>query len=355
MPSVPVDEARVWFAMAGRERVGPLSLAELASLRQAGALEETSFVWRPGMEAWQPLAEVAGFAKAPAGAPLQPPVAGGSAPLASPTTGGAAARLDVFGAVPDAPRLRQASSGDTTNAVIAASGARRSRLPALLLGAGLGVSIVGGAAWLSLRRIPAAVVSAPLPAAAAPVVDVARVAPLDDDAARILSGGAGAGGGARRPGHVPKGDAALAELVPVDAEPASPPATQLALLEAARAERPAPGRQAAAADDGVDAVRAGPDPRAVARRVGQARTALEACAVAARRREPDLVVGKVVVTATVEPGGRVGKVQFDKPALEASEVGRCLSRVVSGLVMPPFRGESASVDIPLMIGSGGAE
>jgi hypothetical protein len=59
MPVVPVDEARVWFAMAGRERVGPLSVTELGSLRQAGALEETSFVWRPGMEAGTPLAVVA--------------------------------------------------------------------------------------------------------------------------------------------------------------------------------------------------------------------------------------------------------------------------------------------------------
>jgi hypothetical protein len=357
LPSVPLDEARVWFAMAGRERIGPLSAVELASLRQAGALEEQAFIWRPGMETWQPLAEVPEFFKAPNGASaVPPPVSVPSAPLSAPTTGGAAARLDAFGAVPDAPRLRQASAGDTTNAVIAASGARRSRLPALLLGVGLVVAVVGAATRLSLRRIPSDVTSPPI-SAAAPAVDVAQVAPLDEAAARILAGGEGAAAPARRPGRdAAKGDAVLAGLVPAEADGASPtPGAQLALLEAARNDNPVAGRPAPAPDDGFDAVRAGPDARGVARRIGQARGAFENCAIAARRREPDLVLGKVVVSATIEPSGRVSKVAFDKPALENSDVGRCLARVVSGLAMPPFRGEPASVDIPLMIGSGGAE
>ena len=355
LPTAPVDEARVWFAMAGRERVGPLSATELASLRQAGALEEQAFVWRPGMETWQPLTDVAELSmRERAPTPPPPPVASGpGAPLSAPTTGGAAARLDVFRSVPDSSLIRQASTGDTTNAVIAASGAKRSRLPTMILAAVAVFGVAGGSAWLSLRRVPVEV-AAPRPVVAPPaLVDVAQVAPLDDAAAGILAGGSAVGKRAGREGT--KAAGTLAGLVPVDAEASgAKPVAELALLEAARAERPATVKQPVSADDGLDALRSGPDVRAVARRIGQARPAFESCAMATRRREPDLVVGKVVVTATVEPSGHVSKVVFDKPGLDGSDVGRCLSRAVSGLSMPPFRGEAASVDIPLMIGSGGA-
>jgi len=350
VPEPPAAEARVWFAMAGRERVGPLTASELTSLRVAGALDGRSFVWRPGLEAWQLLSDVPELSAGASAAAWSPPPlpSEGDAPLSAPTTGGAAARVDAFAAAPDAPSLRGPSKGDTTNAVIAASGARRSRVPQLLLGGGAVLLVLAGALFMSLRAPPPVVTPAHVSAAPAPV-DAAAVAPLDDKAVAILTGDAPAAGGvnARRRGETKNhGDDGLAGLVPEVSD--GPSAAQ---LEASLKDRPAAARQPVASDEAVDVVRHGPDARQVARRIAQAHGAFEDCALKARRREPDLAIGKVVVSATIDPTGRVTNVAFDKPALDGSDVGRCLARVVRGLTMPPFRGESASVDIPLMIGS----
>jgi uncharacterized RDD family membrane protein YckC len=67
-----------YYADLSRQRQGPVSAEQLASLYTQGLVTAESLVWRQGMPNWQPLMSVAaelGIASAPVAAPPPPPAA----------------------------------------------------------------------------------------------------------------------------------------------------------------------------------------------------------------------------------------------------------------------------------------
>lgn len=67
-----------YYADLSRQRQGPVSAAQLASLYAQGLVTAESLVWRQGLPNWQPLMSVAaelGVASAPVAAPPPPPAA----------------------------------------------------------------------------------------------------------------------------------------------------------------------------------------------------------------------------------------------------------------------------------------
>ena len=58
-----------WFHVHRGEKKGPFSLEELSSLVADGTIEETTYVWRPGMEGWLRAAEVEGLGRRGPGPP----------------------------------------------------------------------------------------------------------------------------------------------------------------------------------------------------------------------------------------------------------------------------------------------
>jgi hypothetical protein len=57
-----------WLARAGEQQLGPLSETDLQAWAKAGRLRPSDLVWRAGMPAWLPAAQVPEFASQVAGA-----------------------------------------------------------------------------------------------------------------------------------------------------------------------------------------------------------------------------------------------------------------------------------------------
>lgn len=297
---------------------------------------------------------------------------------------------DPFAAVPDAPDFEPPAPGETTNAILQAAGAK-SRNVGRVVATLVLVGVVGaGAAYLALAgddRTPAV----PEPAEVvdsdkdAPAADWTRVNELDSAQLDILTGGANRKTAEedaspreaerRRPGSVRnarKGDAELAALVPRDVDDAGAIKTvrraqpdleltpeQLAAMARINAEaRPRGGvaPRPLVKDDAVDAPRMagdGLDPQVVARKIAEVQPGIENCIASALRREPNLRLGKVVITATILPSGPVQKAVFDKPSVADTDLGACLRRVIKGIVFPAFSGGPQDVEIPFVLGASG--
>lgn len=298
--------------------------------------------------------------------------------------------VDPFAAVPDAPDFEPPAPGETTNAILQAAGAKSrnvGRLVATLVLLGLAGA---GAAYLGLTgddRAPAG--PEPVKVADAnkdaPAADWTRVDELDSAQLDILTGGANrkpvAEEGSpreaehRRPGSARSGrksDAELAALVPRDVDDAGAIKTvrraqadleltpeQLAAMARINAEAGPRGGVAPrplVQDDAIGAPRTagdGLDSQVVARKIAEVQPGIESCIASALRREPNLRLGKVVITATILPSGPVQKAVFDKPAIADTDLGACLRRVIKGIVFPAFSGGPQDVEIPLVLGASG--
>lgn len=60
VPPLPADTTQ-WYYASGRERIGPVSAADIRDLISAGSLESSTLVWCSDMDGWEPLADVPDF------------------------------------------------------------------------------------------------------------------------------------------------------------------------------------------------------------------------------------------------------------------------------------------------------
>src|SRR5262245_58733267 len=54
----PVDVDAIWHVVIDQQQVGPLTIEQLADEVAAGRASADSYLWREGMDDWQPIAEV---------------------------------------------------------------------------------------------------------------------------------------------------------------------------------------------------------------------------------------------------------------------------------------------------------
>lgn len=298
-----------------------------------------------------------------------------------PVVGGAAAREDPFASVPDSPSYEPPEPGETTNAIIKASGAKERHWGRLAL-AGVGLlAVVGAVVWFGGRSGVLVIPKVTQPRAEpAPTIDWSKVEALDDSAAGILSGESKrkeeeARRAAEQAARRRAADNDLAGLIPQDVDDRGAikkvaddaPAMELspqqqAQLARLRAERAAGGGPGTAGprnfvDTGFDVKTtgaSGPDQQAVARKVSEAQPAIGHCVSTALRRNPNQKVGKVVVVATIGSSGVVTRAEFreDRNAIATSELGDCVRKVVKGIIFPAFDGDPVDLEIPLVLGAG---
>ncbi len=104
--------AEEWYYLKGDQQVGPVSREGMDEARRRGELTDATYVWREGMDQWQPAGQAEGllaggasavpgpYPTAPPGPasdrPLQPPPQAGGYPVGMPPT--TAARPNVPGA-----------------------------------------------------------------------------------------------------------------------------------------------------------------------------------------------------------------------------------------------------------------
>lgn len=300
-----------------------------------------------------------------------------------PVVGGAAARQDPFAVVPEDPGFQEPEPGETTNAIIKASGAKERHWGRVALVVVLLVGAVGAAVWFGGRSgvlvIPKVTQK---PAEAPSSIDWSKVEALDDSAAGILSGESkrkaeeDARRAAEQAARRRNADNDLAGLIPRDvdergaikqvrddapAEGLSPQQqAQLARLQAERAAGGGPGTAGPrkfVGDTGFEVKKAGgsgPDQQAVARKVSEAQPAIGNCVSNALRRNPNQKVGKVVVVATIGSSGVVTRAEFreDRSGIATSDLGDCVRKVVKGIIFPSFEGDPVDLEIPLVLGAG---
>lgn len=294
-------------------------------------------------------------------------------------TGGAAASKDPFALVSDDPELLVAAPGETTNAVIKASGAKERRVGRIVVGGLVAVVAVVAILWFGGKSGVLVVPQAEPAPSKAPTTDWSKVKALDDSALGILSGenrkqeeeARRAAEAARRRAEADE----LAGLIPRDADHAgaikrgrnteptvglSP--QQQAELARIREERAAGGGPGTAGprqfvDTGFDVNRAskdGPDASSVAKKVGEAQPAISGCVTNALRRNPSQKVGKVVVVATIGSSGVVTRAEFrdDNHGIGRTELGDCVRKVVKNIVFPSFDGDAVDLEIPFLLSGG---
>lgn len=436
-----VSDAKEWFFLDAGEQLGPFTVAVLREKAKAGRLQPRTYVWREGMPDWlrletlpelrtlieEPVAvaeppdlssedfheertEIGVLAlfddeppeeastdapERPTAAPLKKDdawadeladgLAGDVGDLGrrllgadAPVDFAKSPKPDPFANVPDAEGFVEAAPGETTNAVIQASGARERKTGRLVAGVLVGVVVVGLLVWFGGQSgvfVPPE--PPPRKEPLAPTVDWTKVEAMDDSALGVLSGEAKKKEeDARRRAAAQRRDAEeLAGLIPQDVDDRGAikranndaPAVGLSLQQQAdlarlREERASGGGPGGArprqfVETGFDVRSAssdGPDGKGVARKVAEAQPAIGNCVGHALRRNPSQKLGKVTVVATVGASGIVTRAEFrdDRSGVATGELGECVRRVIKGIVFPAFDGDAVDLEIPLVLSGG---
>ena len=76
-----------WYYLKDGKRTGPVSSATMGQLYRAGTVTVQTSIWRPGMAAWKPLAEVPDMAAELKSSPTEPPPVSTAAVTQPPPTG----------------------------------------------------------------------------------------------------------------------------------------------------------------------------------------------------------------------------------------------------------------------------
>ena len=354
--------------------------AAVAAVAALG-LEETTPIEPsnvPGAGTAAPLAAVLSAGVAPAAeAPAERAVTG-SQPLVAPWIEPAPAAPpppvgDPFASVPDAPSFHAAKPGETTNSIIRMSGAKKSQgWKALLILGVFGAMLIGAAFYIA--KNPSAV-----------GLDPNAFGGEDEGPKGPGIGGTGNFAGLDRlekhrqaapsPGAVspaaashPHSGSAAASGRPVDKEGAivtkaeAAPVKQLTdeekqlLAIAAGDEKHLNfhGPKVEEAPKDVDKASGGLDGAAVMSKVKDNMPAFQRCVQEAARRNPNLKVGKVKIGATIGASGVVtSAVINDPPAMNDSDLGKCLRNTVKRVLFPSFAGDAQEVELPLVLGVGG--
>jgi hypothetical protein len=114
-------------------------------------------------------------------------------------------------------------------------------------------------------------------------------------------------------------------------------------------EKPAP---AAAPVERAAPESSGLTPGQVRRKLDENKGALQGCIEQALRVDPSLRVGRIHITTTIAPTGRVTTAKIDKRTVDGSPLGSCLKRVTRGIVFPSFTGDPFEVEIPIVVTAG---
>lgn len=267
---------------------------------------------------------------------------------------------DPFSSVPNAPNFIEATPEESTNAILAKTGAHKSSYGKLVAGLAvlavvIGIGIVVAARYAGEQTQ----VNSQQRAEAGSNIDWSKIDPAEADRLRgQLNGDARRAAeeeARRRAAQQAARNAAANNAARHDiAGDVSP--EDLAMLLAAQGDKPrgttnGPKLVADSAMD-VNKSRAGAlSDKVVADKIAKAQPALSQCISTALRRNPNLKAGRVKITASIAPSGIVTKAAFDKADLGDTDVGECLRKVVKGLVFPPFEGDPFDVEIPLTIGA----
>ena len=62
-----------WYYYQGEEQIGPVEKGEIKKLHQEGKLTGDSYVWKKGMDNWQPLQSIKELSSSDADGPPTPP------------------------------------------------------------------------------------------------------------------------------------------------------------------------------------------------------------------------------------------------------------------------------------------
>jgi predicted Zn finger-like uncharacterized protein len=87
----------------------------------------------------------------------------------------------------------------------------------------------------------------------------------------------------------------------------------------------------------------------VRRKLNESKGALQGCVDQALRLDPNLQVGRILITTRIAPTGQVTAAKIDKSAVDGSPLGACLKRATRRIVFPSFTGDPFEVQIPIVV------
>jgi predicted Zn finger-like uncharacterized protein len=114
-------------------------------------------------------------------------------------------------------------------------------------------------------------------------------------------------------------------------------------------DKPAP---AAAPAEPAAAKSSGLTSRQVRRKLNESKGALQACVDQALRLDPNLHVGRILITTRIAPTGQVTAAKIDKSTVDGSPLGACLKRATRRIVFPSFTGDPFEAQIPVVVTAG---
>ena len=114
-------------------------------------------------------------------------------------------------------------------------------------------------------------------------------------------------------------------------------------------EKPAP---AAAPAEPAAAKSSGLTSGQVRRKLSESKSALQGCVDQALRLDPNLHVGRILITTRIAPTGQVTAAKIDKSTVDGSPLGACLKRATRRIVFPSFTGDPFEVQIPIVVTAG---
>lgn len=142
--------------------------------------------------------------------------------------------------------------------------------------------------------------------------------------------------------------------------PAAQKRTARAIAAAAKAEaqqskaKPPPEKPAPAAAPAEPAASksSGLTSGQVRRKLSESKSALQGCVDQALRLDPNLHVGRILITTRIAPTGQVTAAKIDKSTVDGSPLGACLKRATRRIVFPSFTGDPFEVQIPIVVTAG---
>jgi hypothetical protein len=87
----------------------------------------------------------------------------------------------------------------------------------------------------------------------------------------------------------------------------------------------------------------------VRRKLNESKGALQGCVAQALQRDPNLHVGRILITTRIAPTGQVTAARIDKSTVDGSPLGACLKRATRRIVFPSFTGDPFEVQIPIVV------
>jgi hypothetical protein len=153
---------------------------------------------------------------------------------------------------------------------------------------------------------------------------------------------------------VAKKDPVVKKDVPVvpEKDPNQPTQEELAALyQDTQKDTKAPTLKIQAEKPSFEKGAGGLDEEQVVKVVGQSQSAFQNCIETELKKNPNLKVGKIVISATVAPSGAVTKAEIDKREVSMSNLGECLKSRARRMVFTGFEGDETELQIPLMVTS----